>query len=61
MDDLTSPYQTAIGFVAVLAEVTLSGFASIYFERVIKATNVKLTIWDRNFQLALWSIVLYVM
>jgi UDP-sugar transporter A1/2/3 len=59
VDDLTSSYETLVGFVAVLAEVTLSGFASIYFEKVIKATNVKLTIWDRNFQLALWSIFLY--
>ena len=54
-------YDTALGFAAVLAEVTLSGFASIYFEKVIKATNVKLTIWDRNFQLAMWSIVIYVL
>ena len=49
----------ALGYAAVLAEVTLSGFASIYFEKVIKATNVKLSIWDRNFQLALYSIGLF--
>lgn len=52
-------YDTAVGFGAVLAEVILSGFASIYFEKVIKATNVKLSIWDRNFQLALYSILFY--
>lgn len=31
-----------VGYAAVLLEVTLSGFASIYFEKVIKATSEKL-------------------
>jgi len=57
--DAADSFEVAIGFGAVLVEVTLSGFASIYFEKVIKATNTKLTIWDRNFQLAQWSIILY--
>lgn len=34
--------------------------ASIYFEKVIKAAGSKLTIWDRNFQLAFHSILLFV-
>lgn len=42
-----------LGVVAVLIEVTLSGFASIYFEKVIKTDPLQLTIWERNFQLAL--------
>mmetsp|Transcript_69072 Transcript_69072/g.135758 ORF Transcript_69072/g.135758 Transcript_69072/m.135758 type:complete len:441 (+) Transcript_69072:245-1567(+) len=53
-------FETLVGFGAVLLEVTLSGFASIYFEKVIKATNVKLSIWDRNFQLAMYSVLFYV-
>ena len=42
-----------IGTVAVIIEVTLSGFASIYFEKVIKLDPLQLNIWERNFQLAL--------
>jgi drug/metabolite transporter (DMT)-like permease len=42
-----------VGTIAVLLEVTLSGFASIYFEKVIKTDPLQLNIWERNFQLAL--------
>jgi UDP-sugar transporter A1/2/3 len=49
-----------LGTSAVLIEVTLSGFASIYFEKVIKTGASKLTIWERNFQLALGSFPVYV-
>lgn len=56
-----------LGLAAVLTEVTLSGFASIYFEKVIKAAEtkpggeaVKLSIWERNFQLAFGSLPVYV-
>ena len=45
--------MVVIGIVAVMIEVTLSGFASIYFEKVIKLDPLPLTIWERNFQLAL--------
>jgi UDP-sugar transporter A1/2/3 len=48
-----------IGTVAVLIEVTLSGFASIYFEKVIKTDPLQLNIWERNFQLALGSFPVY--
>jgi len=41
-----------LGVAAVLIEVTLSGFASIYFEKVVKTDPLQLTIWERNFQLA---------
>lgn len=50
-----------IGVAAVLIEVTLSGFASIYFEKVIKSDPEQLGIWERNFQLALGSFPIYVM
>ena len=49
-----------VGTVAVLVEVTLSGFASIYFEKVIKTDPLQLGIWERNFQLALGSFPLYI-
>ncbi|CAJ1950604.1 unnamed protein product [Cylindrotheca closterium] len=48
-----------IGTAAVITEVTLSGFASIYFEKVIKLDPLKLNIWERNFQLALGSLPVY--
>lgn len=54
-----SAYLKAVGFGAVLTEVCLSGFASIYFEKVVKSTTEKVTIWERNFQLSLYSIVIY--
>lgn len=49
-----------VGTFAVLTEVTLSGFASIYFEKVIKSDPEQLGIWERNFQLALGSVPVYV-
>ena len=47
------------GFGAVLTEVVLSGFASIYFERGVKSTSEVVSIWERNFQLGLYSILIY--
>lgn len=49
-----------LGTLAVLVEVSLSGFASIYFEKVIKTDPLQLSIWERNFQLALGSVPVYV-
>ena len=56
----SSSSGTIIGLAAVLTEVTLSGFASIYFEKVIKTDPLQLSIWERNFQLALGSVPVYV-
>lgn len=55
----TDGANTFIGTAAVLIEVTLSGFASIYFEKVIKTDPLQLNIWERNFQLALGSFPVY--
>jgi len=49
----------SLGTAAVLTEVTLSGFASIYFEKVIKTDSEQLNIWERNFQLAFGSFPVY--
>eukprot|EP00622_Pseudochattonella_farcimen_P001516 FR736238.1.p1 GENE.FR736238.1~~FR736238.1.p1 ORF type:complete len:196 (-),score=31.53 FR736238.1:147-713(-) len=52
-----------VGYGAVLMEVTLSGCISIYFEKVLKSdgnSGEQVSVWDRNFQLAFHSIVLYV-
>jgi len=58
-DDKAKGGNAFLGTVAVLIEVSLSGFASIYFEKVIKTDPLQLGIWERNFQLALGSIPVY--
>lgn len=47
------------GYAAVLTEVVLSGFASVYFEKVVKSTTEVITIWERNFQLGVYSLIMY--
>lgn len=48
-----------MGLVAVVVEVVLSAVASVYFEKVLKSTDETFSVWDRNFQLAIWSILIY--
>lgn len=55
----TSAYMQVFGYAAVLTEVVLSGFASIYFEKVVKSTTELVTIWERNFQLGIYSVIMY--
>lgn len=43
-----------IGFMAALSACVLSGFAGIYFEKMLKGSNI--TVWMRNVQLSLCSI-----
>lgn len=47
---------TVLGFGAILAMNTISGYASIYFEQMLKTGERAITIWERNFQLAFCSI-----
>jgi UDP-sugar transporter A1/2/3 len=51
--------EEMFGYGAVLTEVCLSGFASIYFEKVIKTTTEVASIWERNVQLGFYSIIMY--
>ncbi|KAK6746639.1 hypothetical protein RB195_000112 [Necator americanus] len=46
--------SSILGFIAVLVACCMSGFAGIYFEKILKGSNV--SIWIRNIQLALPSI-----
>lgn len=59
MDSATERLLKIIGYLAVLGDVVLSGFASIYFERVIKSSTEVVTIWERNFQLSFYSLIVY--
>jgi UDP-sugar transporter A1/2/3 len=54
-----SLFLQLFGYSAVLTEVVLSGFASIYFEKVIKNTKEVASIWERNVQLGYYSILMY--
>lgn len=45
-----------LGIGACCLIVTISGFCSVYLESMLKLSEVKLGIWHRNFQLALWSV-----
>ena len=46
-------HNSSLGVALVLVISVLSGFSGVYFERVLKTT--KLSLWERNFQLAVWS------
>eukprot|EP01034_Spumella_vulgaris_P023034 gene23034-29224_t len=50
--------STIQGILACLVMVTLSGLSVTYFEKIRKHGEEKLTIWERNFQLALYSAIL---
>lgn len=51
--------ERVLGYVLTLTEVTLSGCTSVFFEKVVKSTEEKVTVWERNFQLAVIGIFLY--
>jgi UDP-sugar transporter A1/2/3 len=53
----TGPEQSKlIGFSAALTACMLSGFAGVYFEKILKGSDV--SVWMRNVQLALLSVPL---
>jgi UDP-sugar transporter A1/2/3 len=35
----------------------ISGYSSVYFEGMLKNTDLKLGVWHRNFQLAFYSVI----
>lgn len=51
--------SNVVGFVAVLAACMTSGFAGVFFEKVLKESKVSL--WTRNIQLAIYGILVGLM
>jgi len=50
--------EYVVGVAAVALEALLSGLSNVYFEKVLKSTS--LTLWERNVQLAGYSLLIYV-
>jgi solute carrier family 35 (UDP-sugar transporter), member A1/2/3 len=56
-DTTKSFSDTLVGYVMTVIQVVLSGFVTIYFEKVVKSKTEVITVWERNFQLSFWSIL----
>ncbi len=56
-DNPRSFLTSCLGIFSILIMVTISGFSAIYFEQMLKQQGTKVTIWERNFQLAFYSII----
>jgi len=52
-----SAIEFLLGVGMTFAEINLSGWISAYFEKYLK--NGEFTVWARNLQLAMWSIIVY--
>lgn len=52
----TSEMNTTFGFVAVMTAAVTSGFAGVYFERILKSSTT--TLWMRNVQMGIFSIII---
>jgi solute carrier family 35 (UDP-sugar transporter), member A1/2/3 len=53
---LNAHSNTSMGFLAVAAAAVTSGFSGVYFERILKTSSA--SIWIRNIQMSLFSIVI---
>lgn len=59
-DEKVGYISQMLGVLAVLSMVVISGYSAVYFEAMLKKPGEKITIWERNFQLAFYSMVLLV-
>eukprot|EP00644_Phytophthora_capsici_P001325 jgi/Phyca11/105089/e_gw1.10.46.1 len=50
--------STTKGLLAVVAACVCSGFAGVYFEKILKGTSSKTTLWERNVQMCFLGLVL---
>ncbi len=56
-DNPRSLLSSCLGIFSILIMVAIGGFSAIYFEQMLKQQGTKITIWERNFQLAFYSIM----
>jgi len=54
MNSALVPQSPFIGLSAVIVACMLSGFAGIYFEKILKSSHV--SVWMRNIQLAVLAL-----
>jgi UDP-sugar transporter A1/2/3 len=52
-DENVTMLDAKLGIFAILCMVTISGYTAVYFESMLK--KEKITVWERNFQLAFYS------
>ena len=58
---LLSEYiESLLGVGAILVMTIISGYSAIYFEGMLKQETEKISIWERNFQLAFFSTIFLV-
>lgn len=50
--------NTTAGLFAVVAACMCSGFAGVYFEKILKGSGGKATLWERNIQMGIVSVLL---
>lgn len=50
--------STTIGLVAVICACMCSGFAGVYFEKILKSSGSKASLWERNIQMGVVSVIL---
>lgn len=52
----TPQLNASIGLTCVIAACMLSGLAGVYFEKVLKDSNTRTSVWIRNVQLSFYSL-----
>ncbi|RLN94770.1 hypothetical protein BBJ28_00017299 [Nothophytophthora sp. Chile5] len=50
--------DTTTGLLAVVAACVCSGFAGVYFEKILKGAGSKATLWERNVQMCFLGLAL---
>lgn len=57
-DEKVTLFDSVLGMGSILVMVTISGYSAVYFESMLK--REKTSVWERNFQLAVYSSVLLI-